>query len=247
MPCVIKLKKLVFKVAEVYCAEEPYEDSSVDYMIFYHVRKKNTKFLCKESRVAVLDLRPSLDEIFKGFSPKLRKDIRRAYRDGIIIRVNEGYEEFHKLSIDFHKAKGLPLSLVPSIEFMQKNGYLLTAYIRGKLIAGQFYMACYPTFLYHVASRIISINPSENQLIGRGVKLLVWEAVKLAKLKGYQELNFSGISEEMTGGIDFFKLRYGAKPQVQYTCKKANNLILSIYLMGRELVKHVIEGKSGWL
>jgi len=108
-------------------------------------------------------------------------------------------------------------------------------------------MACYPTFLYHVASRIISINPSENQLIGRGVKLLVWEAVKLAKLKGYQGLNFSGISEEMTGGIDFFKLRYGAKPQIQYTCKKANNLILNIYLMGRELVKHIIEGKSGWL
>jgi hypothetical protein len=51
----------------------------------------------------------------------------------------------------------------------------------------------------------------------------------------------------MTGGIDFFKLRYGAKPQVQYTCKKANNLLLNIYLMGRERVKHIIEGKSGWL
>jgi len=122
MPCIIRSERFFFRILEVYCAEEPYEDSSVDYMIFYYVRRKNTKFLCKESPVAVLDLRPSLDEIFKGFSPKLRKDIRRAYRDGIIIRVNEGYEEFHKLSIDFHKAKGLPLSLVPSIEFMQKTG-----------------------------------------------------------------------------------------------------------------------------
>jgi lipid II:glycine glycyltransferase (peptidoglycan interpeptide bridge formation enzyme) len=94
-------------------------------------------------------------------------------------------------------------------------------------------MACYPTFLYHVASRIISINPSENQLMGRAVKLLVWEAVKLAKLKGYQEPNFGGISEEMTGGINFFKLRYGAKPRVQYTCEKANNLLLKILPYGK--------------
>jgi hypothetical protein len=245
MPCVIKRKKLVFKIAEVYCAEEPYEVDDVDYMIFYHTRRRNPEFYCREIHAAVLDLRPSLDEIFEGFSANLRKDIRRAYRDGIITRVNEGYGEFHRLAIDFHRAKGLPLSLVPPIEFMQRNGYLLTAYIGGRLVAGQFYMACSPTLLYHTASRIISVNPRENQVIGRAVKALVWEAVKLAKLKGYQELNLGGISERMDTGIDFFKLRYGAKLQVQYVCKKANNPVLSILLMGRKLAKHVVKGRSG--
>ena len=161
MSCVIKRKQLFFKVEEVYCAEEPYQDKDVDYIIFYHTRGVNDEFSCREEYVAVLDLRPSIDELFNGFDRRLRKDIRRAYRDGVVIRVNEAYEEFHKLAIDFHRAKGLPLNLAPSVEFMRENGYLLTAYVGSMLVAGQFYMACYPTLLYHTASRIISDDTRE--------------------------------------------------------------------------------------
>jgi len=57
----------------------------------------NDKFSCREEYVTVLDLRPSIDELFNGFDKKLRKDIRRAYRDGVVIRVNEAYEEFTSL------------------------------------------------------------------------------------------------------------------------------------------------------
>ena len=246
MPCIVKRKHLFFKVEEVYCAEEPYEDEDVDYIIFYHTRGRNNKFYCHEViYVAALDLRPGIDELFKGLPEKLRKEIRRAYRDGVIIHINKDYEKFYELAVDFHRAKGLPLSLIPSVEFMRENGYLLTAYVEGRLIAGQFYMACYSTLLYHTASRVISDDPKENQAIGRAVKALVWEAIKLGKSKGYLELNFSGISKDMTSGIDFFKLRYGAKPQVQYVCKKANNWLLSIYLKGREWVKNTIKGRSG--
>jgi len=105
-------------------------------------------------------------------------------------------------------------------------------------------MACYPTLLYHVASRVISNDIKENQLIGRAVKTLVWEAIKLGKSKGYLELNFNGISKDMTSGIDFFKLRYGAKPRIEYVCKKANNWLLSIYLKGRKRIKSIIKGWS---
>jgi len=238
MPCVIKRKQLFFRVTEVYCAEEPYEDKDADYIIFYHTRSMNDKFFCHKEYVAVLDLRPSIDELFNGFDRSLSKDIRRAYREGVVIHVNKTHDEFYKLAIDFHRAKGLPLSLVPTVRFMRENGYLLTAYVGGRLVAGQFYMACYPTLLYHTASRVISDNPRESQMIGRAVKALVWEAIKLGKQNGYLELNFGGISEKMSGGIDFFKLRYGAKPQIQYVCKKANNWLLNIYLKGREWIRH---------
>ena len=237
MPCVIKRKRFFFNVKEVYCAEEPYEDEDADYIIFYHVKRKDNRFHCHDIFVAVLDLRPNLDELFKGLDRRLREDIRRAYREGVVIYTNKAYEEFHKLALDFHRAKGLPLSLVPSVKFMQENGYLLTAYIGGRLVAGQFYMGCYPTLLYHTASRVISNDPKDSQAIGRAVKALVWEAIKLGKLNGYLELNLGEISKEMTSGIDFFKLRFGAKPQVEYVCKKANNWLLKIYLKGKEWIK----------
>jgi len=35
-------------------------------------------------------------------------------------------------------------------------------------------------------------------MIGRAVKALVWEAIKLGKQNGYLELNFGGISEKMS-------------------------------------------------
>jgi len=205
----------------------------------------NDEFSCREVYAAVLDLRPSIDELFDGFNKRLREDIRRAYRDAVVMRVNEAYEEFHKLTIDFRRAKGLPLNLVPSVEFMRENGYLLTAYVGSMLVAGQFYMACYPTLLYRTASRVISDDTRENQLIGRAVKALVWEAIKLGKSRGYLELNFGGISEEMSSGIDFFKLRYGAKPQIRYVCKKANNWLLDIYFKGRRWIKRSMRSK-GW-
>jgi len=240
MPCIIRSRRFFFRILEVYCDERPYEDNKADYIIFYYTRRRNDKFSCREIYTAVLDLRPSIDDLFKGLNSKLRKDIRRAYRENIEIRVNRDYDEFHKLAVDFHKAKGLPLSLVPSIEFMKRHGYLLTAYIENRIVAGQFYMACYPTLLYHAASRIISDNPKESQMIGRAVKVLVWEAIRLGKSKNYQELNFGGISKEMSSGIDFFKLRYGAKPEIQYVCKKANNLLLNIYLHMRDLIKQYV-------
>jgi len=67
MPCVIKRKQLFFRVTEVYCAEEPYEDKDADYTIFYHTKSMNDKFFCHKEYVAVLDLRPSIDELFNGF------------------------------------------------------------------------------------------------------------------------------------------------------------------------------------
>ena len=238
MPCEIDRRLGPFKIKEIWCADYVYDTPSIDYVIFYQAKDKGQAqgFNCREITTVYLDLSPDLNTLYENIDSRFRKDIRRAIRYGIKVYVDYGYEDFMKLAQEFHDVKGLPRSLIPTVDFMKKTGKLFTAYFDGKILAGQFYMECYPTFLYHTAVRKITKIPSENQLVGMATRLLVWEAIKYAKERGFMELDFGGTSPELNSTIDKFKLKFGSKSRVKYNCKKAYNPLFKAYLFIKSLI-----------
>ena len=236
MPCEIDRRIGLFKIKEIWCAERPYDIPSVDYVIFYQAKNKSLGFNCNELNTVYLDLSPDLDTLFNNIDVRFRKDLRRAIRHGIKVKIDHDYDDFLRLAKEFHDIKGLPKSLIPTVDFMKKTGKLFVAYIDDKMLAGQFYMECHPTFLYHTAVRKITKIPSENQLVGMAVRLLVWEAIKYAKEHGFMELDFGGTSPDLSSTIDRFKLKFGSKPRIEYNCKKVYNPLIRAYLFIRSFI-----------
>jgi lipid II:glycine glycyltransferase (peptidoglycan interpeptide bridge formation enzyme) len=98
----------------------------------------------------LIDLSPNLDSVMKGLNQKGRHAIRRAERDGVVIKKAETTDEncylFHDMLVQTADAQGFSGSL-RSYEYYRKfwqryadtdNGQLFFAYFDGKVVAGAF-------------------------------------------------------------------------------------------------------------
>lgn len=98
----------------------------------------------------LIDLSPDLDDIMKGLNQKGRHAIRRAERDGVVIKKAEASDEncylFHDMLVQTANTQGFSGSL-RSYEYYRKfwqryadtdNGQLFFAYVDGKVVAGAF-------------------------------------------------------------------------------------------------------------
>lgn len=142
----------------------------------------------------LVDLSPSLDDILMSFNQKGRHAIRRAERDGVIVKKVEPNDENCRLMYDLLVATGQAAGFaVRSFDYYKNfyqsygdNGGLFLAYFEGQLVAGGFAMVQGQKSMYKDGASV-----RERPAYGAS-HLLQWHIMTWAKGKGSLEHDLAG-------------------------------------------------------
>ena len=169
--------------------------------------------LSKE-RFHILDLRPSLNEIWGRAHDSHKAAVNQAGRKGVVVKRcgKEDLKKFYHLHLNVRKNKyhifPQPFKFFENIwdVYMESGqGFLLGAFdAQGDFIGGNIYLVCGNTFYY-------KFNTSKYQALDlRPNNILFWEGIKLGKELGLSFLDLGSSGFEQTGLIRF-KDHAGAK------------------------------------
>ena len=162
-----------------------------------------------------------------------RNEIKRAKKEGVVIKVNQDYDTFFTINSEFRKLKGLPAYNV-DVEYMKKNGILFCSEFQGKIIGGQLYLSDGKNIRWLLsASRRLEENSNIGRISGNANRLMVWEAIKYAKDGGMNIFDVGGYytgkkPEPQKEGINMFKNSFGGKLVTHYIYQKDYSKIFSL-------------------
>lgn len=166
------------------------------------------------------DLSKTEDELWSDIDESARRNIRKAERNGLTVRVGttiEDVQTFYEMHVDIRKSKyGLlaqPIEFFENIHrvFSKENEiFVLLAEKDGLPLAGIL-------FLKHEDSLYYKFNASR-QTEYRPNDLLVWSGIRFGKERGLKLLDF-GISALDQPGLVSFKKKFATEeePVVQLT------------------------------
>ncbi|MBI5873360.1 MAG: hypothetical protein HZB36_04365 [Candidatus Omnitrophica bacterium] len=227
MPIEIDKRKGIFRIKEIWFADDLYDRKDCDLLIFRATRRKIERpgFLRNDLATLTIDLTQPLETIWKKMDEKsCRYSIKRAEREGILVRqaVFKDYKKFYDLVKHFNRQKKLPSPGPRDIGLWQKHGTLFIAQSQGNMLAGNLYFADDNSIRWIVgASKRFEagINVSS---IGWANSLLIWEAIKYAKQKGIKEFDLGGcyVGQDKNNprySITLFKEKFAGVLRADYT------------------------------
>jgi len=165
----------------------------------------------------VLNLEQSLDEMWSGFSSKVRNDIRRAERDGIRVENSSDWSIVYEMICDLAEHRKLPIDVQTTARILnsfadETNSFDLVAYSEGKIIASLFCVrnqnTCYMLFL----------NRDFRASQRGATSLLVWRALAYAKEIGLQWFDFEG---SMLPSVERYFRGFGGELRTYFRVSKA--------------------------
>lgn len=252
-------KILTFNIKEVHFSDYPHDIEGCDFLTFHYCKNKvNAKgFTCQKELTSIIDLTQDLDTIWQDMDKKsVRYRIKRAQREGIKIRINEGYDQFFQIYRSFIQKKGIK-SLFDTfgvrsttLKNMKKYGTLFVAEYDGEILVGTLYFEDNSNMKAWIgASKRLEVDKAKASMISNADRLIDWEAIKYAKEKGIEEFDLGGLwSEEAEKdkrkkGINSYKLSYGGEIVTRYSYhkiySKVYNLVYHLYNL-----KNLGRGKS---
>jgi len=232
----IDKKKFIFKIKEIWFADKPFEVGDCDSVFFRSCKNKMDAagFARKDFTTLIIDLKQNLEDIWKSMDKSsCRYFINRAEKEGIAIKVNQGYEDFYKINKQLRRGKGLETGITGSPNFIKKYGTLFVAEYKKEIIAGCLFLEddSHIRWLLGASKRLKSKDMAK--LSGDANRLLLWEAIKYAKQKGIREFDFGGYyigekKDEQKERINNFKKSFGGKLATHYVYQKDYSKLFSI-------------------
>lgn len=217
-----------FKRKDIWFNDRPFDVEGYHSVAFYSCPNKLDApgFRRHDFTTLTIDLTQELDRIWKNIDRwSCRKKINKAYNHGVKVRVNEHIEDFYEINKVFRRDKGISASYM-DVEFMKKYGTVLVAEVDGSIVCGQLFFADSDHIRGIIAgSRRLGVSAPEANVIGYANRLVIWEAIKLAKEKGIKEYDMGGYytgrekNKEMEG-INAFKAAFGGKLVTKYIYEK---------------------------
>lgn len=161
-----------------------------------------------------VDLRPDLDTLWQGLHSSARRAIRKAEREGVVLRTAERKEDlraFFELHLGVRKYKyhlvAQPYRFFENIwkHFIEtQQGLLMVAVYQGEIIGGVLFLIWKNGLHY-------KFNASDPlHLALRPNDLLIWEGIKYAKAQGYTDLDF-GLSDWDQEGLVRYKRKFASE------------------------------------
>jgi len=243
-------KILMYTIREVHFSDYPHDIDCCDILKFHYCKNKiNAKgFTCQKDLTSVIDLTQDLDTIWRNMDKKsTRYRIKRAQREGIKIRINEGYDQFFQIYRSFIQKKGIK-SLFDvfgvgsaTLETMKKYGTLFVAEYDGEILVGTIYLEDNSNMEAWIgASKRLEADRAKVSIISNASRLIDWEAIKYAKGKGIKEYDLGGLwpkeeaeTDRTKKGINSFKLSFGGEIVTRYSYQKiyskSYNLAYTLY------------------
>jgi lipid II:glycine glycyltransferase (peptidoglycan interpeptide bridge formation enzyme) len=227
-------ENLFFKTKIFFYSESAFDVKGYRTIFFKYVKNKvdTPGFNCVEEDTYVIDLTQSIEDLWKNMDHHAHRSIKKAEKKGIIIKINENFDDFYKMYLDhIHEKKHIQWYDRNEKETFIKYGTLITAYYNGLILSGNIlllddnYIVTWAGSSYRF-SKDLEIKP----LVGPSSHLILWEVIKYAKARGIKELNFGpcGTRSKPNLGLIQFKEGLGAKVKTYQTCYKDYSLPLKI-------------------
>jgi lipid II:glycine glycyltransferase (peptidoglycan interpeptide bridge formation enzyme) len=234
----IEYKMGIFTIKSLWFSDYPVDIGNCDLALFNSCKNDvNLKDFQKvEDITSILDLTQSLDQISKNMCQSTRRSINKAIKYGIIIKINENYEEFIDIVKYFRKSKRLtPFKL--TAEFMKKNATLFVAELNGEILSGHLYLEDKNNMYWYLsASKRLNCSPEKAKIIAKANRLMVWEAIKYSKDNGIKEFDLGGFHVESNSSSvvedSTFKERFGGRIVTRYYYKKHYSKTSKLALIG---------------
>lgn len=168
----------------------------------------------------VLDLNFSAEKLLAAMHPKTRYNIRLAEKKGLVIDARKNWDIFWKLMRSTGKRDKFSLHESGHYQAVLKNAAVtqLTALYEGEPVASAILIGSGKTLTYLYGAS----DYRYRHLMAP--YLLQWEAIKLAKAKGYQSYDFFGVAPNIGdtknyifdhhhqyAGVTRFKLGFGGR------------------------------------
>ncbi len=175
------------------------------------------KFKVVPGYTYLVDLSKSIDDINKNMSAERRNDIKKAIKDGIIVKHTEDLETVKSLIIKTFSRQGMTTNeyYLDKIlfEFANKdNSFAMIALKDDNPISSLFCVYDKNTAYY-----ILGGYDSENRHHGAG-PMVVWEGIKKAKELGLKHFDFEG---SMAPQIERYFRGFGGQLTPYYRINKA--------------------------
>ena len=234
---ILEKRYFPFKVKEVWFADQPFDVEGYHGVLFHACRNKLDApgFSREEFTTSIIDLSQDLDTLWKGLDKSAcRYAIKRARRDGIVVRINQDYEEFLQTYRSLKKMKGLAKFKDVSLTTLQRYGTLFAAQYEGEIVGGHVYLEDESNIrLWLSASRRFEVDRKKATLVGNANRLLHWEAMEYARKKGIKNMDMGGLWSDLPKNdpryaINFFKLSFGGAVITLYDYQKDYSPLLKL-------------------
>lgn len=189
-------------------------------------RSSETKFPYETEHFRT-DLRHILDisvdeiELQKHFSENLLRNIKAAIKEDVSIKERntfEGIQTFYELQCITRKKHGLPpqpksfFNNIHRFIISCNKGSILFAYHKDRPVASLMFFRIGDKVLY-------KFGASHTDNLPKGTNhLLMWEAIKIYRSKGFKEFDF-GRTETNHEGLRRFKLGFGTDERIIYSTR----------------------------
>ncbi len=161
-----------------------------------------------------VDLRPDLDTLWQGLHSSARRAIRKAEREGVVLRTAERKEDlraFFELHLGVRKYKyrlvAQPYRFFENIWhhiIETQQGLLMVAVYQGEIIGGVLFLI-WKNKLYYKFNASAPLR-----LAARPNDLVLWEGIKHGKAQGYDYLDF-GLSDWDQEGLVRYKRKFASE------------------------------------
>lgn len=159
----------------------------------------------------ILDLSENTEELFYGFKDSTRRNIRKANREGVEVRIFNtlvAVKEFYRLNCLTRRMHGLPpqpygfFKNIHQHVIAKDHGFVALASYLGRFIAGAVF--------FHMGKKALYKYGASDQRYQqvRANNLVMSEAIKWYSQNGYRSIHF-GSSEPQNEGLVRFKSGWG--------------------------------------
>jgi CelD/BcsL family acetyltransferase involved in cellulose biosynthesis len=162
-----------------------------------------------------VDLGRAEDELWDGFSGSARQNVRKAERNGVVVREGRSLElvrVFHRMHFQLRKSKyrllAQPAAFFENLHQLFAPSERLTvllAEVRGAPVAGIFFLHWGDTLYY-------KFNASVDSTLGSN-DLLMWEGIRSGRRRGFARLDL-GLSDPGQPGLIRYKQKYATQEKV---------------------------------
>ena len=224
-----------FKWKTIWFSEHPYDIIGYDGVIFRQCSKNTVLegFLKQEFTTLIIDLTKTKNELWENMSKSsCRYAINRAEKDGVTIKMNQGYELFYDLNSNFRALKDISRYDV-DIEYMKKHCTLFMAESDGDLLGGQLYLNDHDHFRWLLGASNRLASSDKKTLIGNANKMMIWEAILHAKDNDKKIFDMGGYytgenNDSKMEGINRFKKSFGGELTMYYHYQKDYSKIFAL-------------------
>ncbi|NMM63689.1 hypothetical protein HBE96_13600 [Clostridium sp. P21] len=225
-------------------------ENKVDFIFFHGVRDNAYKnAIVNLQYTLITDLEEDLDCIFKKINKNFRYHINRAKKEDtncVVFNSDDLMNEpdllnnFKKQYAIFTKLKGIDNTYNQAAmeKYMENGNVILTKAFKGNEDYAQHIIICdgiNARLLYSVSN--FRTEGADRNFIGRANKYLHWNDIEYLKNRGFQQLDWGGISSIVSlNGVDKFKKHFGGMERQHYNIIEGKSFLGKAAVMAKKMV-----------